>query len=182
MKKRLFSTQDTARIAICTVFLIICSWISIPAPIPFSMQSFGAVLVCLLLTRRQSLFTIITYILLGMVGLPVFAGFRTGAAVISGPTGGYIIGFLCLPFVIVRNSARACQKKLVSFFLIYSGMLIVYTFGTLWYALIFSGSEKGLLPILSVCVFPYLLPDIAKTFLAIILAERLNGKFLSVFQ
>ena len=176
MKNKLFTTQDTARIAISTVFMIMCSWISIPAPVPFSLQSFGAVMLCLLLGKKQALFSIATYILLGIAGLPVFAGFRNGAAVITGPTGGYIPGFLFLPFIIGRNSVKQDKKKLTTFLLICLGMLAVYTTGTMWYALVFSESRNGLLPILSLCVFPYIIPDIVKIILAMSCAEKLRSK------
>lgn len=176
MKNKPLTTQDTARVAISTVFMIVCSWISIPAPIPFSMQNFGAVIICLLLSRKQALFTIITYILLGMAGLPVFAGFRTGATVLSGPTGGYIVGFLCLPLIIGRNSVTTSRNKASTFLYTFIGTLIIYALGTLWYALIFLDKCEGILPILSLCVFPYIIPDLAKIILAVTCAEKLKRK------
>ena len=49
---------------------------------------------------RDALFTVVVYLLLGAVGVPVFSGFQGGVGVLLGPTGGYLLGFAVVPFVV----------------------------------------------------------------------------------
>ena len=72
----------------------ICAWIAIPLPgISFTMQTFAVLLTLGLLGGRWGSISILLYLLLGIVGLPVFSGFRGGAAALLDPTGGFIWGF-----------------------------------------------------------------------------------------
>ena len=69
------NTKDIAMIAVCSAVMAICSWISIPAAIPFTLQTFGVFLTIGLLGGRNGNLSVLVYLLLGAVGLPVFAGF-----------------------------------------------------------------------------------------------------------
>lgn len=86
-------TQTLTRTAMGAVIIALCAWISIPAAVPFTLQTFGIFLVLAVLGARQGSAAVIVYILLGLVGLPVFAGFSGGPGALLGPTGGYIVGF-----------------------------------------------------------------------------------------
>ena len=88
------STRKLAYTALMAVVLCICSWITVPFAVPFTMQTFAVFCSLLLLGGKLGTLSIGVYILLGMVGLPVFSGFRGGIGHIIGPTGGYIVGFL----------------------------------------------------------------------------------------
>ena len=79
---------------IFAVLLAICSWISIPTMIPFTLQTFGVFLTVLLLGGKQGPIAILIYLLLGAVGIPVFSNFGAGLGYLLGNTGGYAIGFL----------------------------------------------------------------------------------------
>lgn len=105
-----------------TAFLIVTSWIKIPTPfgIPFTLQVFGVVLTIYFL-RRDAWKAVLIYVLLGAVGLPVFAGFGGGLSVIFGPTGGYIIGFLIATLV-----AYLPFNNIINGFL---AIFIIYIFG-----------------------------------------------------
>ena len=92
--KKGLTTREITYIAICAVLLAACSWISIPTVVPFTLQTFGVFLVLLLLGGRRGFLAILTFILLGAVGAPVFANFTGGVGILFGSTGGYIIGFL----------------------------------------------------------------------------------------
>ena len=91
---RRMDTRDITMIAVCTAMMVICSWISIPATVPFTMQTFGVFLCVGLLGGRRGTLAVSVYLLLGAVGLPVFSGFTGGIGHLFGATGGYIIGFL----------------------------------------------------------------------------------------
>ncbi len=82
------------QIALFAAIIAVCSWIQIPMTVPFTMQTF-AVFWCPRHTGRQGrTISILIYIVLGAVGVPVFAGFTGGIGILFGTTGGYIIGFL----------------------------------------------------------------------------------------
>ena len=86
-------TTDLVYIAICAVVLAVCSWISIPTAIPFTMQTFGVFCVLLILGGKRGTIAIVVFLLLGAIGLPVFAGFTGGIGIILGTTGGCFSGW-----------------------------------------------------------------------------------------
>ena len=87
-------TYDLAYIAIFAVLIAICSWISIPMTVPFTLQTFGVFMAVGVLGGKRGSLAVLVYILLGVIGVPVFAGFSGGLGILLNNTGGYIIGFL----------------------------------------------------------------------------------------
>ena len=85
-------TLNLVYIALFAVLIAICSWLAIPTIVPITLQTLAVYLTVSLLGWKRGLAAICVYILLGLVGVPVFSGFRAGMGVLSGPTGGYIIG------------------------------------------------------------------------------------------
>ena len=169
------TTRRMTRIALCAALLAPCAWLSIPTQPPFTMQTFGVFLTLLLLGAKDGAIAIALYILLGAMGAPVFSGFNGGMGALLGPTGGYIAGFLLLcPIygLLCRNKAGLWVKALALFL----GLLACYAFGTLWFVKVY-GDTKGpitLLAALSKCVFPFILPDLAKLALALWAGKRLE--------
>ena len=164
-------TKNMAYIALMAVAVTLCSWISVPMVVPFTMQTFGIFCTLLLLGGRRGVITIVLYIFMGMVGLPVFSGFKSGISVIAGPTGGYIIGFaVCGLFYWM------CETRLNSWVLLAVGNIICYIFGTVWFVLIYANNGKPITfgTALLTCVVPYILPDAVKLALAQLVASRLK--------
>ena len=87
-------TLTLTYIALSAALIAICSWISIPTTVPFTLQTFGVFAALGTLGGRRGTLAILAYLLLGLVGLPVFSGFQGGPGVLLGTTGGYILGFL----------------------------------------------------------------------------------------
>ena len=87
---------DMAYIALFAVLLTVCAWISVPLPVPFTLQTFAIFAALGILGGRRGTWAVAVYLLLGAVGLPVFSGFRGGLGALLGTTGGYILGFLAL--------------------------------------------------------------------------------------
>ena len=83
-------TRDIVYMSVFTAMISICSWISIPASIPFTLQTMGVFTTVGLLGGKRGTLTVLTYILLGAIGIPVFAGLTGGVSVLLGTTGGYI--------------------------------------------------------------------------------------------
>ena len=97
-KKDKFRTIDLVYIALGAVIIAVCSWISIPTAVPFTMQTFAVFLILSVLGGKRGTIAIIVYVLLGAIGAPVFASFTSGIGILMGNTGGYIIGFILMGF------------------------------------------------------------------------------------
>ena len=82
------SVRDMAYISAAVALIAVCAWISVPAPVPFTLQTFAIFLCSAVLGARRGLIAVLLYVLLGALGLPVFAGMQGGFGVLVGATGG----------------------------------------------------------------------------------------------
>ena len=173
---RRMDTRDVTMIALCTAMMVICSWISIPATVPFTMQTFGVFLCVGLLGGRRGTLAVSVYLLLGAVGLPVFSGFTGGLGHLFGATGGYIIGFLFSALVmwLIEHLLGRNLKTLV--FSMIAGLITCYAFGTAWFMVVYAkdSGSVGLMTALGWCVFPYVIPDAVKIGLATVITRRVR--------
>lgn len=157
------------RCALFAALMAVCAWLSIPTPdIAFTMQTFGVFLALGVLGGKWGTVSILIYLALGAVGMPVFSGFRGGAGVLLGVTGGYIWGFLATGLVYWAT------EKLGRPLAMGAGMLACYLCGCLWFSL-YAGSAGFAASVLK-CVVPYLIPDLCKLVLAERLARRLKDR------
>lgn len=173
--KQNITVRDMAYIALMAVVIALCSWISVPAAVPFTMQTFAVFCALLLLGGRRGTFAVALYILLGAFGLPVFSGFRGGIGALLGPTGGYIVGFLLCAVLY-----WIFEGKLKDIVLLIIGNLVCYLFGTVWFVYVYSSGGKAITfgAALMLCVVPYLLPDAIKMLLAFVLSRRVKKLIL----
>ena len=170
-----FRTLDLVYCSIGAALIAVCSWISIPTAVPFTLQTFAVFLVLLLLGGKRGTIATLVYILLGAVGAPVFAGFKAGAGVLLGSTGGYILGFLFTGLIYIlftRWNKDSIAVKLAALVL---GLIVCYAFGTAWFMHVYmkNTGEVGLLTVLGWCVFPFIAPDLIKLALAAVIAKRI---------
>lgn len=113
--------------------------------------------------------------MLGIVGLPVFSGFSAGAGVLFGATGGYLLGYLAAALLFWGLTAKLGQTLPVMASAMVLGLVLCYAFGTFWFLTVYTGgSGEALLGALTLCVFPYVLPDLGKIFLALVLVSRVK--------
>ncbi len=166
--------MDLALTSMFASVLAICSWISIPAAVPFTLQSFGVFLAVGVLGGRRGTMAVLTYLLMGLIGLPVFSGFGGGPGYLLGSTGGYLIGFVFSALVMWGMEILFGKKNLIILASMMLGLVVCYAFGTIWFLAVYAenGSTAGVGMALSVCVFPYILPDILKIVLALIMRKR----------
>ncbi|MCR4963376.1 MAG: biotin transporter BioY [Firmicutes bacterium] len=171
-----WSPLDMAYIALATVIMMVCAWISIPTMIPFTLQTLGIFLCAGLLGPARGTAAILIYLGLGMAGLPVFSGFRGGLGIVLGPTGGYLLGFLLAVPLSGWLMQRCGGKSIPSLLGMGLGLLLVYLCGTLWNVCVYAPETgaSGFLAALSVYVLPFILPDIGKLVLAWFLCRRLQ--------
>lgn len=168
-------TLDMVYIAMFAVLMAICSWISIPATVPFTLQTFGVFLAVGVLGGKRGSLSVLIYILLGAIGIPVFAGFQGGIGIILGNTGGYIIGFL-FSALFMWGMEKVLGKKTWALALsMILGLLVCYAFGTVWFMIFYAKNvgEIALWTVLGWCVFPFIIPDVIKIVLALFLCKRL---------
>ena len=175
-KKRKVRTLDAAYIAIGAALIAVCSWISIPWTVPFTMQTFGVFFVLLLLGGIRGTISIVVYILIGLVGVPVFSGFAGGVGVLFGKTGGYILGFVLTGLIYLVFVEVLGDKKGIRLIALAVGLLACYAGGTAWFMYIYlrDVGVVGLMTVLSWCVFPFILPDLLKMALAYVVAKRVK--------
>lgn len=169
-------TYDMICVAMFAVIMAVCSWISIPTLVPFTMQTFALFLSFGVLGGKKGTLAVVIYVLLGAVGVPVFAGFSSGLGVLMGTTGGYILGFLLSGLLYWAMEHFLGDKIWVSAVSMVLGMVTYYIFGTIWYMVVYTQNTGaiGLGAVLGWCVLPFIVPDILKMVLALALGSRLK--------
>ena len=167
---------DLVLIALFVALMAICAWITIPAAVPFTMQTFGVFLALLLLGGKRGTICMAVYLLLGAVGLPVFSGFRGGVGALVGSTGGYLVGFIVSALLMWALTGFARRNRWTLAVALAVSLLACYAFGTVWFVVVSVRAGKAMTfgTALSFCVLPYILPDAAKIWLAYFLSKRLK--------
>lgn len=170
-------TYDMVYIAVFAVLMAICSWISIPTAVPFTLQTFGVFLAIGVLGGRKGSLAVLVYILLGAAGVPVFAGFTGGIGILLHNTGGYIIGFLFSALVMWGIEILSGKRTWVLAISMVIGLIVCYAFGTIWFMAVYAedAGAVGLMTALGWCVFPFVIPDLIKIVLALTMSKRLAG-------
>lgn len=159
-------------VALFVAVIAVCSQIAIPfGQVPFTLQTLGVFVASSILGTKRGTISVLIYMLLGAIGLPVFSGFSGGVGILMGPTGGYIIGFIFTAFIVGIMTEKLGKRIWILATSMIIGLVLCYAFGTAWFCIIM---KKDILYGLVWCVIPYLIPDAAKIALAIILVNRLE--------
>ena len=169
-------TYDIVYIAVFAVIMAICSWISIPAAVPFTLQTFGVFIAVGILGGKRGTLSVLVFILLGAIGVPVFAGFSGGIGVLAGTTGGYIIGFLFSALVMWAMESLWGKKPVIQILSMVVGLIVCYAMGTIWFMVVYTRTSGavGLGTVLGWCVIPFIIPDLVKIALAFVLSRRVR--------
>ncbi len=170
-----WSVKSMTFTALFAVIIAICSWISVPTVVPFTLQTFGVFCAVGFLGGKRGTVSVLIYIILGAIGIPVFAGFSAGAGVLFGATGGYIVGFLVLTIFCWATEKLFGKKLLVSIISMAVGLFLCYAVGTVWFMVVYARSSEpvGVGMAISWCVLPFVIPDLIKMGLAIFVTNRL---------
>ncbi|MCM1055371.1 MAG: biotin transporter BioY [Bacteroides sp.] len=159
--KARIKTSDLVMTALFAAITAIFSQIAIPMPsqVAVTLQTFAVALCGYCLGAKRGTASILVYILLGAIGIPVFTGFKGGIACIASFTGGFIYGFLPFAFLCglpLKNKALKIAMGL-------AGLLILHFFGTLHYSLLTSNGFTASFLLVSA---PYLIKDAVSVVLA----------------
>lgn len=163
--------QTMTRCALAAGLMAVCAWITLPGPVPFTLQTLGLFLTLEILGGKRGTWAVCTYLSLGIIGLPVFSGFQGGIGVLFGSTGGYLSGFM-LTSVLYWFLTSHRIPPLPALVIGYMGC---YCFGTAWYLFAFAGGDS-LWAVLSTCVFPFLIPDALKLAVAHTVSRRIRKR------
>ena len=179
-------TLKICYVALFTAVIIVLSQlpgIPLPGGVPMTLQTLIIPMAGVVLGTAMGTGSAVLYVLLGLVGLPVFSGFKGGLGVILGPTGGFILSFPLMAFF-AGLGANAIKdpnaKKLLREGALYLGLLVGtvlnYLVGTLWFAGVYMGAvnRETLATGFSACVLPFIPTTILKIILAGILGNLLR--------
>lgn len=167
-----FGVRSMAMCALFAAITAVLSQIVIPiGPVPISLSTLAVFLAGGLLGARDGTVSQLIYVLLGIVGVPVFSGFSGGLGKIAGPTGGYILGYIFMALVIGLLIPH-CRNRLRYILLVFVlGLIVCYAFGTVWYIVL---TYTGIGAAMMTCVVPFLPGDAAKIALAGVLTVKLS--------
>ena len=125
---------------------------------------------------QRGTIAVLVYILLGAIGIPVFAGFSGGIGALFGMSGGYIIGFLFSAIVMWGLENLIGRKPVMQIISMIAGLIVCYGFGTVWFMIVYARTTGavGLATVLGWCVIPFIIPDLIKIALAFVLSGRVR--------
>ncbi len=169
-------SKKIKRLSLWALFVAVIAataFISIPTPfgINFTMQIFGVCLAGLCLGVRGGISSVVVYIALGAMGLPVFSFFTGGMGVLVGASGGFLWGFV--PVAALCGVAAKCDKKSLKFLICVIAVLLCHALGVIQYSFV---SGVSIVAAIVATSLPFLLKDFTVIFLAILTADRIKGK------
>lgn len=156
------------------------AYIHVPiGPVPIVLSTLFVLLSGLLLGSRWGLISMGLYLLVGAIGMPVFSGGKGGFAHLLGPTGGYLFGFVLSAWVTGFISERSRGLLILEIFAVFIGSLAIYCFGILWLKII---TQLSWFKTLTVGMVPFLIGDIIKAAVAVVLARSARPILKRQFQ
>lgn len=177
------SNQRTLTLVIIALFAAmtgVLSWISIPLPtgVPINLALVGVLLAGNTLgamgKRNAGAVAMLVYIMLGAIGLPVFSGGNSGAAVLVGPTGGFIAGYIVTALIAGHICYSRQSNVFVGAALNMLAILACYALGLIWFMV---STGATLVAGLTACVLPFLLGDFLKSIAVALVSGRINKIF-----
>lgn len=173
------SLHTTVMIGMCTAIIAVLSQLSIPLPsgVPITLQTFAIALTGYLLGYKAGTIATVIYLLLGLIGAPVFSNFGSGVAVLFGKTGGFLIGFIFMSFLCGLAIGRKKKIQPVSVILLSgAGLLVCHLFGVLQFHFI---TNIGFWSSALLVSFPYLIKDIISVIIAYFVSVRIRKTVFS---
>lgn len=173
------TTHDLVLCALCAAVTCILAPISIPlaGEVPVSLATFAVLLSGILLGAKLGALSQIVYVLLGSVGVPVFAGWTGGIGITLGVTGGYIIGYIPMALIagllyhLYGRNASGVRKYAAMFVSMFLATAVLYILGTAWFIV---QTHMTLAASLAACVIPFLPGDLIKIIAVMLVAPPIE--------
>lgn len=182
MKSKSMTTYQLALTGVMTAVICILGpmTLMIPiSPVPISLANFAICLSIVILGMKLGTLSCILYLLIGLIGLPVFSGFSGGVGKLAGPTGGYLVGYLFLAliggFFVEHFSGRSLQQRAVQGIGLVLGTAVLYAFGTVWLAYM---AGMNFSEALAAGVLPFIPGDLVKIFITLLVGAEIRTRLL----
>lgn len=172
------SIYKIAIIGVMTAIICIMAPFSIPLPftvVPISLTNLAIYFTVFVLGWKMGTISYLIYLLIGLIGVPVFSGFTSGFSKLAGPTGGYLIGFIFLVIIsgwFIEKFPNKIPMYIMGMLL---GNIVTYLFGTIWLANLTDNTFKQAL---AIGVLPFLLGDLLKIIAAVLIGTVLRKQIL----
>lgn len=168
--------KDICYIALFTALIAILAQISIPLPggVPLTLQTFAVPLAGLVLGSKRGTIATVVYVLLGAVGVPVFANFTGGLGIVLGMTGGFIVSFPLMALLAGFGAKKTVKSPFLWLWLVL-GAVVNYAVGTVWFIVV---AKSNLATALTACVVPFIPTAILKIILAGFFGTMLRGMLI----
>lgn len=182
MEKKSNTTYDLVLEAAGAALISVSAFISLSfMAVPFTLQTLAVFAVLMSIGGKRGTVSIICYLIIGGIGIPVFSGFKGGIGVLLGPTGGFLVGFIfvgLLYWLLAEHIFRINDRKTGVRIAIKAVTaviceIVLYTFGVIWFITVYASQTGpvGIATALSLCVFPFIVPDIVKIAAAVSVSE-----------
>lgn len=161
--------------SLMAALMCVSAMIYIPTAVPITLQSLVLYFSLFFLGGARTSAVVTLYVLIGAIGLPVFSGFSGGVGRLFDASGGFIFGMLAAALIwwllerVLPSAIKARQVILCS-----ASLAVLYICGTLWYAFVYLGGSGGLIPALTICVLPFIVPDTVKIALAYFINKKIS--------
>ena len=172
------STKEITLVGMCAALMAIFSQLSIPLPftsVPVTLQVFGLVVLAVIVGAKIGTLSLIIFVILGAIGLPVFANFSGGFGVIVGPTGGYIIGFIIMALLVGYASSK--ENKILLFIASYIAVTIDLLLGTIYLKIVTGLSLQGAL---IAGLYPFIIKDFIIIAIAVLIGLKVKKSARSI--
>lgn len=169
------STHELVLTALVSAVFCILGPLSIPiGPVPISLTGLALYMSLYIIGGKMSTIAYMIYLIIGIIGLPVFSGYAGGLGKIMGPTGGYLAGFIFTALLSGAVIDRFHNNKIISIMGMYAGLIVLYAFGTIWFAFLNEGNS--VYEILKICVIPFIPADSIKIIISAFLGPMLKKR------
>ena len=172
MKNKKLTTYQMAVTALMTAVMCVLGPLSVPiGAVPISLTNLVICFTVWLLGAKLGTLSVALYLLIGLVGVPVFSGYGAGIAKIAGPTGGYLVGFLLMAFIGGLFIEKSKGNPVISGVGLVLGIAVSYVLGTAWFVF---QMKCELSHALAVCVYPFIAFDLAKVVISCVVGALLR--------
>lgn len=175
---RVIHLKDMVLMALFAAITCVLAPLAIPiGPVPISLTNFVIYVSVYVLGWHRATITYVVYLMIGLVGLPVFSGYEGGIGKMAGPTGGYLIGFIFTAVIaglfVNLQEEKVLMNRVWGMLGMILGTIVAYGFGTAWFCY---STGTGLSAALALCVFPFIPGDLVKMAVAVVIAPAVAGQ------
>lgn len=174
------SIKDITYSGIFTALTAIGAFISIPAgPVPITLQTFFVLLSGIILGSKKAFLSQAAYIILGLAGLPIFAGFSGGFQTVLKPSFGFLLGMAAAAYLVGKITENREKTTFNITLAVLAGTIVIYAIGLpyMYYILnIMLNKHLNIAKILEIGMIIFIPGDILKSVIAVMLGKKLRGR------